>query len=968
MAWKNRHAWLLLALSWTLDAAAQGVDSDGDGVWDEYETGDTDGDGVPDSLDPDDDGDGLLTRLESADPNGDGNPADALDTDHDGGPNFRDADDDGDMILTFRERENDPFADVDGDGIWDYLDADADGSKAPPVPPASADTDGDGLDNAREDRNGNGWFGDDDSDGDHVPDYRDRDDDGDLVDTRFECGDPAQPVDSDGDGQPNYLDPDDEGDSVPTAQEQPDPNGDGDPVDAVSTAHAIADYLNPDDDGDSIPTLMERPGGVSRDSDGDGVPDYLDEDDDDDTLLYEGLTDTDHDGTPNYLDVDDDDDRVLSVRELVPEFDTDHDGSSDPYDPDDDGDGLDTTDELGPNVDAPQDSDADGRKDYLDPDDDDDTVPTLQERSSPISDHDGDGHPDYLDPEDDGDGIPTKSERGISDDVDGDGLPNWLDLDSDGDGVPDAVEGTGDDNGDGIPNFLDPNTPTPMHTGADAGSDAGSVSDSGAAAGVRADAGSGLGVSPPSDSDGGGCAASGGHSATPPLGSLALLWLALSTRRRRSWSALLALLFAAGCGDDGDDTASPIDSGFHPIDAGLDARASDAADLDAASADGAPNDAGGLGSECTVEGDLLSLPIEQPGERAWTALVAGDRAHVAYVVASCTGLGAATGTQIVYMNFASTGPFGSAQTLTPDPEGQCHLRRSPALAVGTGGGLDAYFTANTSGSYELYRQDVALSMQPQRLTDDPEGAFDSELGTVAAPFGGSALLAYVNQTAIGAPGQLVTRRPGLAENEIVAASTGEAPARLTLLDWPNGSIAGVLGWVSDIAGAESVRYQRLTIAGAPAGAPVELSTAVGQLSELAFAANSQRAAVVYTIQNDSIAELRFRALAQDGQPAAGEVKLTSANRSVEGPSIALYSQGYVVAFREIPAAPEAAASLRLMFVDADGQVGGERRLATAARGGSGSAVFVMNDGRLIVLWSDFDAGGASLQGVRALCL
>lgn len=69
-------------------------DDDGDGVQSRFERvvtaspcatqRDTDGDGLPDLLDPDDDGDGIATRSEGADPNGDGNPADATDTDRDG--------------------------------------------------------------------------------------------------------------------------------------------------------------------------------------------------------------------------------------------------------------------------------------------------------------------------------------------------------------------------------------------------------------------------------------------------------------------------------------------------------------------------------------------------------------------------------------------------------------------------------------------------------------------------------------------------------------------------------------------------------------------------------------------------------------------------------------------------------------------------------------------------------------------
>lgn len=77
------------------------ADNDNDGILNEYEDldkdgevvdDDTDSNGLPDFLDSDDDGDGKLTKDENADPNGDGNPDDAKDTDNDGIPDYLDPD------------------------------------------------------------------------------------------------------------------------------------------------------------------------------------------------------------------------------------------------------------------------------------------------------------------------------------------------------------------------------------------------------------------------------------------------------------------------------------------------------------------------------------------------------------------------------------------------------------------------------------------------------------------------------------------------------------------------------------------------------------------------------------------------------------------------------------------------------------------------------------------------------------
>ncbi len=105
---------------------------------------------------------------------------------------------------------------------------------------------------------------------------------------------------------------------------------------------------NADEDGDGVTNLFEdvnQDGDCSNDdTDGDGMPNWRDPDDDGDgvltavELLY---GDTDSDGIPNYLDADDDGDGVLTRDE-----DYNHDG--DPTNDDRNGDGK--PDYLDPNV------------------------------------------------------------------------------------------------------------------------------------------------------------------------------------------------------------------------------------------------------------------------------------------------------------------------------------------------------------------------------------------------------------------------------------------------------------------------------------------------------------------------------------------------------------------------------------------------------------------------------------------
>lgn len=106
-------------------------DSDGDGIADMLEPGDTDKDGKPDAMSADDDGDGYPDTLEAANSALPGagmartEPCDALaDTDGDGVPDIRDPDTDNDGLGDAFEHGFDP----DGaKGCWRKLDCDDDG-------------------------------------------------------------------------------------------------------------------------------------------------------------------------------------------------------------------------------------------------------------------------------------------------------------------------------------------------------------------------------------------------------------------------------------------------------------------------------------------------------------------------------------------------------------------------------------------------------------------------------------------------------------------------------------------------------------------------------------------------------------------------------------------------------------------------------------------------------------------------
>ncbi|NJP04914.1 MAG: hypothetical protein HC837_04410 [Chloroflexaceae bacterium] len=190
-------------------------DQDNDGLPDYVEpnNADTDGDGIPDYLDPDDDGDGIDTSEECTTFDPSLPFLGCFDTDGNGVPNYLDP-----VIF-------DPDGDMDGDGLSNRAECPSLSASPPYDTTGCRDTDGDGN-----------------------PDFRDADDDGDGLQTRYEYpdgvfgidGNPGDPnaYDTDGDGTPNYLDPDDDGDGIDTSAECPagqpgppcpDSNGDGTP-------------------------------------------------------------------------------------------------------------------------------------------------------------------------------------------------------------------------------------------------------------------------------------------------------------------------------------------------------------------------------------------------------------------------------------------------------------------------------------------------------------------------------------------------------------------------------------------------------------------------------------------------------------------------------------------------------------------------------------------------------------------
>ncbi len=219
------------------------------------------------------------------------------DQDDDGVPDRYDLDADNDGIANVDEAPSDPYADEDGDGLFDYIDPDFSGCGTfVKTVCGEFDFDGDGLANHLDlDADGDGVLdiieagGDDpeldgqvpyqiagvpssmlDLDRDGLHDERDY-----LVGNRVPDGWPevttgtAWPLgDRDGDGLRNFVDVDSDGDGIP------------DFVEGQSTAgYVFPDLYDANRNGiDHAFDFFENGsyGVIAADSDGDGEPDYLD--------------------------------------------------------------------------------------------------------------------------------------------------------------------------------------------------------------------------------------------------------------------------------------------------------------------------------------------------------------------------------------------------------------------------------------------------------------------------------------------------------------------------------------------------------------------------------------------------------------------------------------------------------------------------------------------------------------------
>ncbi|MCL7765393.1 hypothetical protein MPF19_18385, partial [Polaribacter sp. Z014] len=447
------------------------TDADGNGIPDVY---DTDGDGIANHLDLDGDNDGIADIVEAGgvDTNGDGvidyptygDPTSMVDADNDGLADIYDDNVTGGTNGT-------PIAnpDSDGDGISDAQDLDSDNDGIPDVVEAGGiDANGDGRIHATTDNDNDGFADSVDGDVNGTTDdtkaliITGEDGNNDGIPDSYPNGD------TDGDGFLDSKDLDADNDGIPDLIEAGgvDTNGDGRVDEDTDTDNdGLADIYDtnasdgPGTNGtngnalvktDETGTMVDG-NNNTIDTDGDGIPNHLDLDSDNDgivDIIEAGGTDANRDGKVDNID---------ATGKLT--TDTDNDGFDDVVDgnvngTDNSGNALITTG-TDTNTDGIADTytkgnaDTDNLPNFLDIDADNDGIPDNIEAQTTA---------DYIAPSGVGTAMADENNNGIDDkyevgtvgitptNTDNTDNPDYLDSDSDNDGIADIAENGNENN------------------------------------------------------------------------------------------------------------------------------------------------------------------------------------------------------------------------------------------------------------------------------------------------------------------------------------------------------------------------------------------------------------------------------------------------------------------------------------------------------------------------------------------
>lgn len=370
-------------------------------------------------------------------------------------------------------------------------------------------------------------------------------------------------------------------------------------------------------------------------------------------------------------------------------------------------------------------------------------------------------------------------------------------------------------------------------------------------------------------------------------------------------------------------------------------------------------------STCEIsELDAITVPVSF-GDEGGYALSASTSSGFAMVVNASSMNGCTNNVGVALL--PSMGALPNPTPILSD----CKITRDVAI-LGVAGGFHVAWVDNATETAELHRVLLDKELKPMgelERTTVTNSADELEVRPVLAQVSDRPLLSWITRNAeAGQRGVMAQFLDGEDTEtfEMIGADEGHDPQGLAM---SRISIEGrgAVAWVGPQSNP-GVWLQPLDDTGHPEGGPVKLTSRVGASSSVDLAPRVDGGGAVYSIVIDSLPQVRFQRLDEDGLPRGDERALVSPPQRAQDASIAGLGGGYAIAYRELPSAGQAAAEIRLMFVSKEGNVTrdaqgrvvsfliGESSLATGR-----TTVEVSLDGVLMIGWLDAAASGNGNQ-------
>jgi hypothetical protein len=368
-------------------------------------------------------------------------------------------------------------------------------------------------------------------------------------------------------------------------------------------------------------------------------------------------------------------------------------------------------------------------------------------------------------------------------------------------------------------------------------------------------------------------------------------------------------------------------------------------------------------STCEVsELDSITVPVSF-GDEGGFALAPSTSSGFALTVNATTTMESCPGNISVAL-LPSQGALPNPEPLLPD----CKITRDVAM-LGVTDGYHVAWVDNATETAELHRVLVDRELRPMGAftrTTITNSADELEIKPVIARVSERPLLAWIARNTAAKTAGIMGKfldGPDTATFELIAPDSGYDPQAIAVSRLGVDK-RGVLAWVGPQANP-GVWVQPLDEQGHSDGGPIKLTERVGASSSVDVAQRIDGGGAVYSIAIDSLPQVRFRRLNQEGQTRGDERVLVSPPQRAQDASLTGLGGGYAVAYRTLPGEGQSGAEIRLMFISKEGNVSrddqgravsfliGESSLATGR-----TQVEVSLDGVLMIGWLDAASNGS----------